>query len=68
MGLVRQLELYRLRNRVTLQELASDLGVAFSTVCRWLNGKTNPSKIQIYHIEKFLEKKNKRATRSRRAR
>ena len=57
MDIVKQLELYRLENRVTQQALARDLGVAFSTVSRWFNGKTRPNKIQTYHIEKFLKKK-----------
>ena len=57
MNIVKQLELYRLENRVTQQDLAKDLGVAFSTVSRWFNGKTRPNKIQTYHIEKFLKKK-----------
>jgi transcriptional regulator with XRE-family HTH domain len=57
MNIVKQLELYRLENRVTQQELAKGLGVAFSTVSRWLNGKTKPNKIQQYHIEKFLKER-----------
>ena len=57
MNIVKQLELYRLENRITQQELAKGLGVAFSTVSRWLNGKTKPNKIQQYHIEKFLKGK-----------
>ena len=54
MDMIKQLELYRLENRITQVELARDLKVAFSTVSRWLNGKTKPNKIQQYHIEKFL--------------
>ena len=54
--LIKQLELYRLENRITQVELAKDIGVNFSTVSRWLNGKTKPNKIQQYHIEKFLAK------------
>jgi transcriptional regulator with XRE-family HTH domain len=54
MDILKQLELYRLENRVTQEELANEIGVNFSTVSRWLNGKTKPSKIQQYHIEKFL--------------
>jgi transcriptional regulator with XRE-family HTH domain len=57
MNIVKQLELYRLENRVTQQDLAKDLGVAFSTVSRWLNGKTKPNKVQQYHIEKFLKER-----------
>lgn len=54
MDIIRQLELYRLENRITQVDLAKELQVAFSTVSRWLNGKTKPNKIQQYHIEKFL--------------
>ena len=54
MDILKQLELYRLENRVTQEELAKEIGVNFSTVSRWLNGKTTPNKIQQYHIEKFL--------------
>jgi len=54
MDMVKKLELYRLENRITQQDLAKELGVAFSTVSRWFNGKTTPSKIQQYHVEKYL--------------
>ncbi len=54
MDIIKQLELYRLENRITQVDLAKDLKVAFSTVSRWFNGKTKPNKIQQYHIEKFL--------------
>lgn len=54
--LIKQLELYRLENRITQVELANDIGVNFSTISRWLNGKTRPNKIQQYHLEKFLAK------------
>ena len=56
-NLIKKLELYRLENRITQIELAKDIGVNFSTVSRWLNGKTRPNKIQQYHIEKFLKGK-----------
>jgi len=57
MNIIKKVEIYRLENKITQQELAKKLGVTFSTVNRWLNGKTNPSKIQRYHIEKFLKKR-----------
>ena len=56
-NLIKKLELYRLENRITQQELAEKIGVNFSTVSRWLNGKTTPNKIQAYHIEKFLKER-----------
>ena len=54
MDLIKKLETYRLENKVPQQELAERLGVAFSTVNRWLNGKAKPNKIQSYHIAKLL--------------
>ena len=59
MNIIKQLELYRLENRITQVDLAKELKVAFSTVSRWLNGKTTPNKIQQYHIEKFLTQHKK---------
>ena len=57
MDIIKKLELYRLEYKITQQDLAKELGVAFSTVSRWFNGKTVPSKIQQYHVEKYLTKK-----------
>ena len=54
--LVRELEEYRLKNRIPQEELAQTIGVAFSTVNRWINGQTKPNKTQRYHIEKLLSK------------
>ena len=54
--LIKKLETYRLENKVSQEDLAQKLGVAFSTVNRWLNGKSKPNKIQSYHIEKLLKK------------
>lgn len=55
--LIKELESYRLENKITQEELADKLGVAFSTVNRWLQGRNKPSKIQRYHIEKLLKRK-----------
>jgi len=55
--LIKRLETYRLEHKIPQEELAKKLGVAFSTVNRWLNGKVKPNKIQQYHIEKLLKKK-----------
>ena len=60
MNLIERLEKFRLENRIPQQELAERLGVAFSTVNRWLNGKAKPNKIQSYHIEKLIRTKNKK--------
>lgn len=63
MDIVKQLEKYRLENRVSLQKLADELRVSFSTVSRWFSEKTKPSKVQQYHIEKFLNGKAKKVKR-----
>jgi len=53
--IIKQLETYRLENKISQEELAEKLDVAFSTVNRWLNNKSKPNKIQSYHIEKLLK-------------
>lgn len=60
MDLIEKLNNYRLENRITQQELAKMLGVAFSTMNRWLTRKIKPSMIQTYHIEKFLKTKTRK--------
>lgn len=55
--LIKDLELYRLENKLTQQQLADKLEVSFATVNRWLNGRTKPSKIQTYHIKKLFNLK-----------
>ena len=57
MNIIKKVEIYRLENKMTQQKLAKKLGVAFSTVNRWLNRKTKPNIIQRYHMEKFLFKR-----------
>lgn len=36
------------------EDLAHELGVSFSTINRWENGKTKPSKMAQAHINKLL--------------
>jgi len=57
--LIKRLETYRLENKISQEGLSEKLGVAFSTVNRWFNGKSKPNKIQSYHIEKLLKIKRK---------
>jgi transcriptional regulator with XRE-family HTH domain len=57
MDLIKELDSYRLDNKITQASLAEQLGVSFVTVNRWFNNKTKPSKIQQYQIEKFLRGK-----------
>ncbi len=56
-ALIKQLEQYRLEKKITQERLAKKLGVSFTTVNRWLNGKAEPNKIQTYHIEKLIKGK-----------
>lgn len=63
MEIIKKLEIYRLENRISQQELARRLDVAFSTVNRWLNNKSSPNKIQSYHIHKLIEAKTGRIQR-----
>ena len=58
--LIERLEHYRLEHRITQQELAEMLSVAFVTVSRWLNGHCSPNKIQTHHIKKLLASKGKK--------
>ena len=58
--LIEKLDEYRLENRITQQELADLLDVAFVTVNRWMNGHTKPNKIQTFHIKKLLAGKGKK--------
>jgi transcriptional regulator with XRE-family HTH domain len=55
MDLIKELDSFRLDNKITQQALAEELGVSFVTVHRWLNHKTKPGKIQRYQIEKLLK-------------
>ena len=64
MDLIKELDSYRLDNKITQQALAEQLGVSFVTVNRWLNNKTRPSKIQQYQIEKFLNAKQIKAKKA----
>lgn len=57
MDLIDRLETYRLENKITQQELAKSLGVAFTTINRWLNRHIRPNKIQSYHIKKLIDRK-----------
>jgi len=59
MNIIKKLDTYRLENKVSQEKLAEELGVVFSTVNRWFNGKAKPNKIQSYHIEKLLKERFK---------
>ena len=55
-NLIKQLEEYRLKNRLTQEELAKLLGVSCVSVNKWLNEHTIPQKLQVYQIEQLLKK------------
>lgn len=53
--ILKELEKYRLENKLSQKNLAKKLGVTFATVNRWFNTKNKPNKIQSYHIKKLLD-------------
>lgn len=55
-NLIKQLEDYRLKNRLTQAELAKLLGVSYVSINKWLNGHTRPQKLQIYQIEQLISR------------
>ncbi len=59
MGLIEELEEYRLENRITEKELAKKLRVSYNTVSRWFTGRFKPNKIDTYHIKKLLNESKK---------
>lgn len=58
--LIKQLETYRLENKISQEKIAELLGVYHSTVHRWFKGTTIPNKIQKYHIRKLISRKRKK--------
>lgn len=65
MDMIDRLEHYRLENKITQQELARKLGVAFTTVNRWLKRHVSPSPIQEYQIKRLISSKPKHRRRDR---
>jgi transcriptional regulator with XRE-family HTH domain len=58
--IVKELEKYRLENKISQQELAGHLDVAFCTVNRWFKNRNEPNQIQEYHIKKMLQKNRRK--------
>lgn len=54
--LTKNLELYRLENKIPLKQLAELLDVNYTTIYRWFSNKAQPNKIQTFHIHKLLGK------------
>lgn len=55
MKLIKDLEKYRLENRLSQHKLAVQLGVSVKSVNRWMNGRNKPNRIARYIIEKYLK-------------
>lgn len=61
MNTIQKLKIYRLKNRISQQNLAKELQVAYCTVNRWLTGKNTPNEMQEYHIQELLAIKDRKA-------
>ncbi len=59
-NIVKELEKYRLENKISQAKLADDLDVAFCTVNRWFKDRNEPNQIQSYHIKKMIEGKRRK--------
>lgn len=57
-NIIKELEKYRLENKLSQKNLAKKLGVSFATVNRWFNKRNQPNKIQQYHIKKLIKDYN----------
>jgi len=53
--IIQSLEIYRLENRLSQEQLAGMLGVHLTTVNRWFKGHFRPNQIQTYQIQKLLK-------------
>ena len=56
MGLIEELNEYRLKNKISQEKLAEMLGVSFQTVWRWFKKRSQPNEIQEYAIKELLKK------------
>jgi putative transcriptional regulator len=48
---------FRKKLRMTSQELATALGVSISTVSRWENGKSKPSRLALIRLQGLAAEK-----------
>ena len=55
--LIREL---RLENQLTQEEFAAELGTTYSSVNRWENGRSKPSRLAITRLEDLLQKMGSR--------
>jgi transcriptional regulator with XRE-family HTH domain len=58
--LIEQLSDYRMRNKLSQEELAKELAVSFVTVNRWLNHRFLPDTEQELKIRKLLKTDQKK--------
>ncbi|OIO73875.1 MAG: hypothetical protein AUJ85_06960 [Elusimicrobia bacterium CG1_02_37_114] len=56
MKLIKGLESYRLKNKLSQRKLGEIVGVHYTTINEWERGKRKPNKIQTYNIMEFLKK------------
>jgi DNA-binding transcriptional regulator YiaG len=54
----KRIKAVRKRLKLSQEEFAQELGVSFTTVNRWENGKTLPSKLAMARFEAFCSKKS----------
>lgn len=54
----------RLTSGLSQEQLAQSIGVSFTTVNRWENGKAVPSKLASIQLEKFFASKSKNKHKS----
>lgn len=52
------IKLIRDQLKITQEQLAHELNISFSTINRWENGHTSPSKLAKMHLLKFCENSN----------
>jgi len=57
------LHLYRLQNNLTIQELASQIGVSSAALVRWLAQEDIPEERSLYKILKFINRQKYEKTR-----
>ena len=65
-SIIKELEKYRLENRMSQEVLAVKLDVAFCTVNRWFKDRNEPNQIQEYHIKKMLKNRRVQNDKERR--
>lgn len=62
-NIAEQLKALRQQQGWSQEDLARELGVSFSTVNRWENGKAKPSKLAIVQLERLMHQKTYRSSK-----